>query len=152
MHVYLGMKIDFTKKGKGKFSMIHYINAMLEKVPDDMKGKAAIAAGKHIFVVNEDDPKKLSEEDAVMFHHNTAKLIFSAKLARPDTHLSVAFLSTRVKLPNTYDYKKLTTVLNYLRRTLGLSLILGMYNSGSIKWYIDRAFAIHDDIKAKPGK
>ena len=139
MHVYLGMKIDFTKKGKGKFSMIHYINAMLEKVPDDMKGKAAIAAGKHIFVVNEDDPKKLSEEDAVMFHHNTAKLLFLAKRARPERQINVAFLCTRVNGPVTDDSKKLARVMKYLHETLGLPLALGTDDSRSMKWNIDAA-------------
>jgi len=49
---------------------------------------------------------KLSEKDAQFFHHYMAKLLFLCKRARPDIHTAVAFLSTRVKNPDTDDYKK----------------------------------------------
>ena len=62
-----------------------------------MKEEAATAAREYLCVVNEDNTTKLSEKEAVMFHHNTAKLFFLAKRARPDIQLSVAFLCTRVK-------------------------------------------------------
>jgi hypothetical protein len=63
--------------------MFDYIANMLEALPDNMKGESATPAGAHIFQINEDDPTLLEEAKAVMFHHNTAKLLFLAKRARP---------------------------------------------------------------------
>jgi hypothetical protein len=39
VHEYLGMTIDFSCTGKVKFSMIDYIQNMLESLPDDMAGE-----------------------------------------------------------------------------------------------------------------
>jgi hypothetical protein len=54
---------------------------------------------------------KLDEATADMFHHNTAKLLFLCKQARPDVQTVVAFLCTHVQNPDNDDYKKLTRVM-----------------------------------------
>jgi hypothetical protein len=61
---------------------------------------------------------------AEFFHHMTAKLLFLCKRARPDIQTTVAFLSTRVKGPDTDDYKKLRRVIQYLRGTQDMPLTL----------------------------
>jgi hypothetical protein len=86
-----------------------------------------------------------------MFHHNTAKLLFAAKRARPDLQLTVSFLCTRVRAPDVDDYKKLGRLMKYLRATIGLPLILGINASGKIRWYVDAAFAVHNDMKSHTG-
>jgi hypothetical protein len=86
-----------------------------------------------------------------MFHHNTAKLLFLAKRARPDIQLAVAFLCTRVQHPDIDDYKKLGRLMKYLEATIGLPLTLGMDKTGRIRWYIDAAFAVHNDMKSHTG-
>jgi len=53
-----------------------------------------------------------------------AKCLFASKRARPDIILPVAFLTTRVKSPDTDDWKKLTRAIRYLRGTIELPLIL----------------------------
>ena len=116
IHDYLGMTIDYSLDGKVMISMKDYINSMLEGLPDDMNGESATPAGNHLFQV---DPNgtKLGEEQAILFHHNTAKLLFLCKRARPDIQPPVAFLCIRVEEPDHDDYKKLARVMRYLRGT-----------------------------------
>ena len=104
VHNYLGMTIDFRTPGKVVFMMADYIEALLLETPDEMfKGRApATRAASHLFDIN-DNPIKLDEEHAELFHHLTAKLLYLCKRVRPDLHLPVSFLCTRVQSPNQDD-------------------------------------------------
>ena len=84
-----------------------------------MAGTARTPAASYLFEVDE-LATKLDEDVSNMYpHHNTAKLLFLCKRARPDTtQTAVAFLSTRVKSPDNDDYKILARTLKYLRGTL----------------------------------
>ena len=64
---------------------------------------------------------------------------------------AIAFLCTRVKNPDTDDYKKLARHMKYLEATIELSLILGMNESRNIRWYVDGAFAVDSDTKSHTG-
>ena len=66
------MTIDYSTKGKVKFTMIDYIKGMLDELPVDMEGTVPTHASSHLFEVN-DDAEKLSNTMSEMFHHNTAK-------------------------------------------------------------------------------
>jgi hypothetical protein len=152
IHDYLGMTLDFSKKGKVKFTMIDYIKGILEDLPEDMDGEAATPAASHLFDVHEASSDMLLERDAaVMFHHNVAKLLFLCKRARPDIQTAVSFLCTRVKAPDNDDYKKLTRVMRYLRGTVNMPLTLEANNTRVIKWHIDASFAVHPDMKGHTG-
>ena len=111
----------------------------------------ATPAAAHLFDTEEDNPALLSEEDATLFHHIVAKLLYLSKRARPDIQLAVAFLFTRVHEPDTDDYKKLVRLTKYIEATIGLPLILSIDGSGSIGWYVDAAFAVHKDMKSHTG-
>jgi Reverse transcriptase (RNA-dependent DNA polymerase) len=106
-HEYLGMTIDYSAKGKVKVFMSQYIQELLTGLPDDMDGEAKTPASPHLFTINLLNPEKLGEDDAAMFHHHVAKLLFLCKRARPDIQTAVAFLCTRVQSPDMDDYKKL---------------------------------------------
>ena len=86
-----------------------------------------------------------------MFHHNLAKLLFFCKRARPDIQTAVAFLCTRVKAPDTDDYKKLTQVMRYLRGTVNMPLTLEAESMQIVKWWVDASFAVHPDMKSHTG-
>ena len=50
VHEYLGMTIDFSEKGKGKFIIYDYISDMLEYLPEDTKtGESETPAEYHLF-------------------------------------------------------------------------------------------------------
>jgi hypothetical protein len=93
VHEYLGMTIDFSTDGKVRFSMIDYVKGMLDELPEDMGGECVTPASSFLFEVDA-DCEKLDSEAADFFHHNTAKLLFLCKRARPDVQPAVAFLCT----------------------------------------------------------
>jgi hypothetical protein len=96
IHDYLGMMLDYSKKGKVKIKMIDYVKKMLADLPDEMNGEAPTPAGNHLFMVD-NNQTKVDEQKAQFFHTYVAKALFLCKRARPDIQTVVAFLCTRVK-------------------------------------------------------
>jgi hypothetical protein len=115
-----------------------------------MDGENSTPAASFLFDVDE-DCEKLDAETSEMFHHNTAKLLFLCKRARPDIQTAVAFLCTRVKGPDTDDYKKLTRVMKYLRGTINIPLTLEANGSNIVKWWIDASYGVHPDMRSHTG-
>jgi hypothetical protein len=121
VHDYLGIRFDFTQKGKVTMTMNDFIQELLKECPDDlMKGTSTTPAALHLFAVNP-DCEKLDSDTSTMYHHLTAKLLYLSKRTRPDLQLAVSFLSTRVLAPDADDWKKLVDAsdiyvitLNYL--------------------------------------
>jgi hypothetical protein len=120
---------------------------MLEEIPEDMRGEKQSPAQDHLFKVNEEDGVKLEEKNRAIVHCNTAKLLFLSQRARPDVQTATSFLCTREKKADTDDYKKIARVMQYLRATKYLPLILGADCSGNIYWYKDGAHAVHRDMR-----
>ena len=77
-----------------------------------------------------------------------AQLLYLSKRARPDIQIAVPFLCTRVREPNTDDYKNLVRVTKYIQGTIGLPMMLSIDKSVNIKWYVDTVFAVHKDIRS----
>ena len=77
-----------------KVSMIKYLTNLLQEFPEELGDSTASPAAAHLFQVRE-DVAKLSEEQAQIFHHTTAQLLFLSSRARRDIQLAVAFLTTR---------------------------------------------------------
>lgn len=150
VHNYLGMTLDFTTKGEVRVTMFDYIERMLTECPTPFEGNANTPAAKHLFETD-DRAKKLNGEDASVFHHIVAQMVFLCKRARPDIQLSVGFLSTRVKAPDTDDWKKLRRVVQYLRSTREMPLTLEADESRIVKWWVDSSFAVHQDMRSHSG-
>jgi hypothetical protein len=150
VHEYLGMTIDYSEDGQVKFTMYDYLEDILAEAPDDMDGKAVNPASDHLFKVNE-ECEKLNPETNDFFHRTVARLLFASKRARPDLQTAVAFLCTRVASSDDDDYKKLKKVIQYIRDTIHLPLVLGWDESGILVWSIDAAFAVHMDMKSHTG-
>ena len=75
---------------------------------EDLGVAAATPAAEHLFQVRDEiEAKYLSEEKAREFHHITAQLLFLSDCARRDIQVTVAFLTTRVKKPDTDNWGKL---------------------------------------------
>jgi len=145
---YLGMKIDYRRKGKVTFSMENYIKQLLEEAPYDMTGTAKTPAACHLFNTN-DGAIKLDETKAQLFHHMVAKLLYLCRRTRQDIQTAVAFLCTRVKSPDEDDYKKLTRVIQYLRDTTKLTLTIEPDDNP--RWWVDSSYAVHPDMKSHTG-
>ena len=80
-----------------------------------------------------------------------AKGLFACRRARPDIHLAVAVLTTRVKNPNKGDWKKLIDLLKYCNGTHEDKLIISMESLYVIKWYVDSSLAVHPSFRSHTG-
>jgi hypothetical protein len=107
-------------------------------------------APDNLFVVNE-DCEKLSEAVSADFHTIVAKTLYVTKRARPDTCLAIAFLTTRVRAPDTDDWEKLCHLMEYLRGDRDRPLVLGADNDGLLMWYVDASFAVHPNMRGHTG-
>ena len=105
--------------------------------------RIATAAPDDLFKVDE-DAVKLEQAAAKSFHNITAKAIYVTKRA-------IAFLTTRVKEPDIDDWRKLRHLIEYLRATRELPLILGADGTGVLSWYVDASFAMHPDMRGHTG-
>ena len=148
---YLGMRMDFSKRGKVIFSMTEYIERIIDECPSELlKGPCSTPAANHLFRVNESD-NPLGEKDTELYHHLTAMLLYLSKKTRPDIQVAVSFLSTRVKLPTCDDWKKLGRCVRYLAATKDLPLTLEASGNGIIKWWVDASYAVHPNMRSHTG-
>jgi hypothetical protein len=128
-HDYLGVDMEFCGDGALEVSMFKYLKNVISEFPELIKGRAATPAHDKLFVIrDEEDAKKLNEEQALAFHHTVVQLLFMATRARQDIQTPVAFLTTRVKNPDEDDWGKLKWVLKYLNGTKYLKLRLTVDN------------------------
>ena len=150
IHDYLGMKLDFSKPKQFVIDMEDMIDEILSDVPEDMGGVATTPAADHLFKVR-DNVKKLPQDVADLFHRKTAQLLFVAQRGRPDLRTAISFLTKRVQSPDEDDYKKLVRLIKYIRRTKFLHMTIEATYLDQNHWFIDGAFAVHDDMKSHTG-
>ena len=155
-HVYLGMTLDYSKKGAVIVDMRDYVKDMLEDFPRSISGRVASCATSALFTVK--PSKKLLKEQAEAFHTFVAKALFLTKRARPDIQHVVSFLCTRVKEPTRQDWDKLVRMMTFLHTTKHECLtseLHPIYEKGKkfiqVIWNVDAAFAVHDDLKSHTG-
>jgi hypothetical protein len=79
---------------------------------------------------------KPDQARAKAFHNITANGIYVTKRARPNISLSIDFLTTRVNGPDIDDWCKLCYLVEYLRSTRELPLILAANGTGVLSWYV----------------
>ena len=106
VYEHLGMTNNYSSPGKVIFLMIYYIGKKIDGIIKDMKSESATPAAHHLFDIAEDATKQ-SQANADLFRHFVAQLLYPSKRARPDIKLSVSFLCTRVRGPDTDDYKNM---------------------------------------------
>ena len=151
-HEYLGMCLDFSVKGEVRVSMEKYLRGIIDDFPEEIRGIARTPASEHLFKVREDNKEiLLSKTKARAFHHSVAQLLFSSMRCRKDTQTAVAFLTTRVRAPDEDDWKKLMQLLQYIRCTIRLPLILRADCINIIKWWVDASYAAHEDMRGHTG-
>jgi hypothetical protein len=153
VHTYLGMKLDFTVKKQVKITMFDFLDEIItdfERIEPNNRGEKSSAAPSDLFKVDE-DCAKLPEPKREQFHKIVAKTLFMTKRSRPDTGLSISFLTSRVRATDTDDWKKMVHLMKYLRATRKLPLILGANGSGILKWWIDGSFAVHPNMRGHTG-
>ena len=151
-HDYLGVDMELCDDGALEVSMFNYLKDMIDEFPELIKGWAAMPTHDKLFVIRDDeDARKLNEEQALAFHHTVAQLLFMATRARRDIQMAVTFLTTRVKSPDEDDWGKLKRVLKYLNGANYLKLRLTVDNLAVLKWYVDGSHNGHWDCKGHGG-
>ena len=150
VHEYLGTTIDWSEQGKVICTMYDYLEDILAEAPDCFDGEDVTPAVSDLFQVD-DSTKKLDNKTSDYFHCTVARFIYATKRERPDIQVAVAFLRKRVKNPNIQDWKKLGRLVQYVRSTIHLPLVLGSHGSGNMIWSIDTSFAVHMDMKSHTG-
>jgi hypothetical protein len=71
IHDYLGITIDYSGSDKVQFTMYDYLEDILAKMPEDMKGTAPTPASDNLFNIDE-DLIPLNEKESDFFHRTTA--------------------------------------------------------------------------------
>ena len=93
-----------------------------------------------------DELPKLSKKLSFGFHRVVVKMLFTTKRARPDSDISLFFLTTRVKQPDEDNWSKLGHLVKHFRGTKELPLILGANGTGFLKWMIDGSHGVHPNM------
>ena len=84
-HDYLGMDLNFTEKGEIGLSMIPYIDMRIKDFSEKIKSSSPFPHIGNLFkVMDEEESKFLSQEQAVIFHHSIAQLLFLALRTRKE--------------------------------------------------------------------
>jgi hypothetical protein len=110
-HDYLGMMLIYQPEEKPIIlSMKKYVEGILDQFEIDNSDEkiktVKTPASDHLFNVRKHGEEvKLAQHRSTQFHATVAKLLFLAKRGRPDILLAISFLTTRVKAPDTDDWK-----------------------------------------------
>ena len=88
---------------------------------------------------------------AKVFHTVVAKALFATKRSRPNRHNALDFLTTRVRVPNEDDWKKLLRLMQYMRNATNMPLTLRADVTNIVKWWVDRSYAVHPDMRSQTG-
>ena len=129
---YLDITLNSNEKSKQHVQMDDFIDRLLKGAPQDMQGQDASLAAIFLFDTG-DSTEELLECSVQEFYTLTAKILFLCKRARSDIQTAVAFLTTRVMAPTIHDQNKLARVINYLRHTNHLHLVLSDNGTGILK-------------------
>ena len=125
VHNFLGMDLKWSRDRVFIVSMIKYLQKIIDDFPEEICMTRATLANDNLFKIREDGKEQLlPEEQAQVFHHTTAQLLFLAMRARPDVQPVVSFLTKRVQAPDEDDWGKLKNCLKYLKDTLHMKLYL----------------------------
>jgi len=143
-HKFLWINFDFRIPGSVVISMKDYVKDMIKTFPEEVVKTTATPAAEHLFKIRE-EVDKLDEKLASLYHTIAAKGLFLCKRSKGDILTTIAFLTTRVKNPDMYDWKKVKRLIQYLKGTVHLTLTLSCGKCNIIKWYIDAFHGVHDD-------
>ena len=150
-HTYVGMNIEFIGK-KVQILMIDHLKEAIEDFGEPIPTeKVNSPAMRGLFVLDKNAPL-LDKERGDRYGSIVGKLLFVSKHARPDPSLTISFLCTRVKFPDTSDWQKLKRLLQYIQCTLDMPYTLSAENGMTIlSSWIDASYAIHHDMRGHTG-
>ena len=118
IHDYIGIYLDYSETGVVKVLMIKYLQKVLDKFPEELRGTSVAPVADHMFQVRWEDKTEFLEEDRdKMLHNSVAQLLFMIPQSIRYIHIAVLLLTTRVKILNKDYWGEVERVLNYLKGT-----------------------------------
>jgi hypothetical protein len=146
------MDMDYSTPGVLGVLMTKHIDKAIDEFPEAITKTSCTPQTEYLFKVRDsDEAEYLSEEIVRAFHSTVASLLFISSRVRRYIQTAVAFLTTRVKKPDTNDWGKVKRVLQYLKGTRTLPLNLTVDNLQCTKWQIDASHGTHVDCKGHMG-
>jgi hypothetical protein len=151
-HKHLGMTFDYNDvQGQVSVAMFDHLDGTLtvfEKTEPNGGGAKTSAAPTNLFTISE-DCEKLPDSEAVEFHKCRGQDNVCHDQAGQAGHLHpIAFLTTRVREPDTDNWKKM---VHRIRGTCDMPLILSANGSHMLKWWVDASFAVHPNLQGHAG-
>lgn len=151
-HKYLGMNVDFSKRGCVKFEQFAKVADMVDNGPIKLsRSETSMTPAGADLMSRDENAKMLDKIRKEQFHNIVAKGIFIAKRSRPDIQPTIAVLATRVKTPSEADWIKMVKLLKYLNGSRRKCLCLRIDKLNVLKWYVDVSFGVHPDFKSHTG-
>ena len=133
------------EKVKFKFQLFH-LSIPLWKSFQRRFQWTSTPASDHLFETkDEKNAIPLPEEQAMVFKHCIAQLLFLSLRACRDIQTAVAFLTTRVKVPHEDDWGKARHVFKYLKGTQNLKQILSVDKVRLTQWYVNGSCMVYHD-------
>jgi len=151
LHDFLGMQFDFRMEGKVKVNMTEYVDKMLSEFPIKLKSTDSAMTPSSSGLLQQGNSKLLDKKRKEQFHTAVAQALYLSKRGRPDIHLTVAVLCTRVQNSTESDWQRLIRLMKYLNSTRKKVLTLSADNLKVVKWYVDASFGVHPDFKSHTG-
>ena len=126
--------------------MSEYVKKTLKELKESYKldGTVETPAGPEKF--GNGPGEELTGKQKEDFHTYIVKGLFACKRARPDIHLAITALLTRVRALTTSDWKKLVQVMKFLNGTQDDVLTLKVNDLHVVHWYVDASFAVHPNF------
>ena len=112
-HEYLGMWMEYSKKGEVNISMEGYLREVLEYFTEKITGRDETPVTTHLFEVWSGEKKiVLDEKQSGVFHRSVEQLLFVSTKCSKDIQTVVAFPTTCVRELNKDDWENCNAYCN----------------------------------------
>ena len=137
---YLGMWVVDTERGY-RLEQGAMVRELLQQHTDLDVRSAVTPATAKLFNCRH----KGKQVDAHVFLSRVMRLMYIARMTRPDILLTVSFLASRVQGPTVEDEHKLRRVMNYLKDTLDLGVELTQTDGEiELRAFTDASYMSHE--------
>ena len=110
------------------------------------------SAAEHLFTVPTDAHMKiLDKEQAMSFNHDVVQMIFAMNQTKKEIKTAVEFITTRLRSTDEDDWRSLWQLLQYIKSTIHMPMILRVDKLNIIKWWEDNLCAINNYLQSHTG-
>ena len=103
---------DLSVDEEARLKMTDYLKKIVSDFPEKIQGRVETPAAEHLLTVRGNGNKKLLDEDgATEFNHSVAQFLLVTPSVKKYIQTAVAFLTTRMGIPDKDDWRKLRQVL-----------------------------------------